>query len=179
MSLQRFDRLLHAINSVLFAVCAVLLTALVFMVGTDVTLRYLFNRPLGWVKEISEYIMLLLPFLLASWIMETDGHLKMDLVLNAVSPRARNLMNAVTYTVGSCIVAILVAFSLRVTVDFYRTSHFTATLLRLPKAIFIAVIFFGLLMLLCQLIRKIIGFISVGQALDRTEKEHVIAKGQH
>ena len=67
---------------VLFYFAAVLLGALVFMVGADIVLRGLFNSPLGWVKEISEYIILALPFLLASWIMETEGHIKMDLLID-------------------------------------------------------------------------------------------------
>ncbi|MEW6667324.1 MAG: TRAP transporter small permease subunit [Thermodesulfobacteriota bacterium] len=156
--LVKFDSLSHKIDMILFAFAAVLLGGLIFMVGADLSLRYLFNMPLGWVKEISEYIILFIPFLVAAWIMETDGHLKMDFVVNAVGPRARRIMNMVSYSVGALVVLILAIFCLRVTLEFYRTGHFTATLLRLPKFIFIAVIFLGFVMLFIQLVRKIIGF---------------------
>lgn len=156
--LVRFDTLFHKIDMILFGFAAVLLGGLIFIVGADLSLRYLFNMPLGWVKEISEYIILFIPFLVAAWIMETDGHLKMDILVNAVGPRARRIMNTVTYSVGALVVLILAVFCLRVTLEFYRTGHFTATLLRLPKFIFIAVIFLGFVMLFLQLIRKIIGF---------------------
>jgi TRAP-type C4-dicarboxylate transport system permease small subunit len=155
-----FDRVFHRLNMVLFYSAAVLLGALVFMVGADIVLRGLFNYPLGWVKEISEYIILSFPFLLAAWIMETEGHLKMDLLIDKLGPRAQNGVNAITYTVGALVVLILSSFSLRVTLEFYRTQYFTATLLKLPKFIFIALIFLGFLMLFLQLIRKIIGFID-------------------
>jgi TRAP-type C4-dicarboxylate transport system permease small subunit len=158
--LAKFDEVFHKIDMVLFVFAAVLLAALVFMVGADITLRYLFNMPLGWVKEVSEYIMLSLPFLVAGWIMETDGHLKMDLLIDAATPRVRNIVNTITYTVSAIVVLILASFSLRVTLEFYRTHYFTATLLKLPKFIFIAIIFLGFLMFFVQLIRKIIGFMT-------------------
>jgi len=155
-----FDRIFHRLNMVLFSTAAVLLGALVFMVGADIILRGLFNRPLGWVKEISEYIILALPFLLASWIMETEGHIKMDLLIDKLSPKAQNGVNAITYTVGAFVVLVLCSFSLRVTLEFYRTHHFTASLLKLPKCIFTAIIFLGFAMLFIQLIRKVIGFVD-------------------
>ncbi len=155
-----FDRVFHRLNMVLFYFAAVLLGALVFMVGADILFRGLFNSPLGWVKEISEYIILSLPFLLASWILETEGHIKMDLLIDKLSPRAQSGLNAITYTIGAVVVLVLCSFSLRVTLDFYRTHHFTATLLKLPKCIFTAIIFLGFAMLFIQLIRKIIGFVD-------------------
>jgi len=162
-----FDRLFHRLNMVLFYSAAVLLGTLVFMVGADILLRSLFNRPLGWVKEISEYIILSLPFLLASWILETEGHIKMDLLVDKLSPRAQSAVNAVTYTIGAVVVLILCAFSLRVTLEFHRTHYFTATVLRLPKFIFTAIIFLGFLMLLIQLIRKIIAFVDRWKSLGK------------
>jgi TRAP-type C4-dicarboxylate transport system permease small subunit len=162
-----FDRVFHRLNMVLFYTAAVFLGALVFMVGADIVLRGLFNSPLGWVKEISEYIILALPFLLASWIMETEGHIKMDLLIDKLSPRAQSGVNAITYTVGAIVLLVLSSFSLRVTLEFYRTHHFTATLLKLPKCIFTAIIFLGFAMLFIQLIRKIIGFIDTWKKVGK------------
>ena len=164
-----FDRVFHRLNMVLFYFAAVLLGALVFMVGADIVLRGLFNSPLGWVKEISEYIILSLPFLLASWILEAEGHLKMDLLIDRLSPRAQSGVNAITYTIGAIVVLVLCSFSLRVTLEFYRTQYFTATLLRLPKFIFTAIIFLGFSMFFIQLIRKIIGFVDRWEKLRKQE----------
>jgi len=162
-----FDRVFHRLNMILFYSAAVLLGALVFMVGADIVFRGLFNSPLGWVKEISEYIILSLPFLLASWILETEGHIKMDLLIDKLSPRAQSGVNAIIYTIGAIVVLVLCSFSLRVTLEFYRTQYFTATLLRLPKFIFTAIIFLGFSMLFIQLIRKIIGFVDCWKKLGK------------
>jgi len=166
-SIAGFDRVFHRLNMILFYSAAVLLGALVFMVGADIVFRSLFNSPLGWVKEISEYIILSLPFLLASWILEVEGHIKMDLLIDKLSLRAQSGVNAITYAAGAVVVLVLCAFSLRVTLDFYRTHHFTASLLKLPKCIFTAIIFLGFAMLFVQLVRKIIGFIDTWRRLGK------------
>jgi C4-dicarboxylate transporter DctQ subunit len=158
--LTRMEKVLHEFDSVLFVFAGICLVGLVAMVGTDIFLRSVFNKPLGWVKEISEYIMIFFPFLLAAWIMEEDGHIKMDLLINNVSPRVRNVMNTVTYILSAIVVLILLCFSFRVTLNLYQTHFFTPTILRLPKFMFIAVISLGFLILFLQLLLKIYGFIS-------------------
>jgi TRAP-type C4-dicarboxylate transport system permease small subunit len=81
-----FDR----INFIMVIISAVFLLGLTFIVGADITLRYLFLRPLGWVKEISEYILVVLGFLVAMDLKD-DGHVKMDLVLTR-SAQSTNLI---------------------------------------------------------------------------------------
>jgi TRAP-type C4-dicarboxylate transport system permease small subunit len=174
--IEGFDRVFHFLNMVLFYFAAVLLGWLIFMVGADIILRSVFNSPLGWAKEISEYIILALPFLLAPWIMETEGHLKMDLLIDKLSPRAQSGLNAITYAVGALVVLILCVFSFRVTLEFFQTHHFTATLLKLPKWIFIAIIFLGFAMLFIQLLRKIYGFIDDWKRLG-AQKTHTKSAG--
>ena len=89
-------RLLDRINTLMIIIAAFLLIALTLIVGADITLRYGFSRPLGWVKETSEYILVFLGFLVAAWILKDDGHVKMDLVLSRLGPRAQTMMNIVT-----------------------------------------------------------------------------------
>ena len=76
--LTRLGRIIDQINFVMVIISAILLLGLTFLVGTDITLRYLFYRPLGWVKEVSEYILVFLGFLVAAWILKDDAHVKME-----------------------------------------------------------------------------------------------------
>jgi TRAP-type C4-dicarboxylate transport system permease small subunit len=92
------------VNTVMVVVSAALLLGLTFIVGADITLRYLFNKPLGWVKEVSEYILVGLGFLVAAWILKDDAHVKMDLVLNKVSSRTQTLLNIITSGISTVIV---------------------------------------------------------------------------
>jgi TRAP-type C4-dicarboxylate transport system permease small subunit len=69
-------RVLDHVNTAMVVISAILILGLTFIVGADITLRYLFNKPLGWVKEVSEYILVGLSFLVAAWILKDDAHVK-------------------------------------------------------------------------------------------------------
>jgi C4-dicarboxylate transporter, DctQ subunit len=153
-------KLLDRVNSLMIVIAAFLLIALTVIVGTDITLRYGFSKPLGWVKETSEYILVFLGFLVAAWILKDDGHVKMDLILSRISPRAQTLMNIITSAVSTLVVLIVSWYSLTVTIEFYRTKLLTPSVLELPKWIFILPIFVGSLLLAAQFLRRTWGLFA-------------------
>ncbi len=109
--LARLGKLFDYLNIVMVIISAILLLGLTFIVGADITLRYLFNKPLGWVKEVSEYTLVGLGFLVAAWILKDDAHVKMDLVLNKVGPRVQTMMNIITSGISTIVVLITTWFS--------------------------------------------------------------------
>jgi C4-dicarboxylate transporter, DctQ subunit len=158
-----FDR----INLIMVVISAVFLLGLTFIVGADITLRYLFLRPLGWVKEISEYILVVLGFLVAAWILKDDGHVKMDLVLTKVSPRTQAMMNIITSAISTIVVFVITWFSVRVTVQFYQTKLVTPSVLEPQKWILIIPIFVGCLLLIVQFIRRTYAFVKKWETLGK------------
>ena len=158
-----FDR----INLIMVVISAVFLLGLTFIVVADITLRYLFLRPLGWVKEISEYILVVLGFLVAAWILKDDGHVKMDLVLTKVSPRAQTVMNIITSGISTIVVFVITWFSVRVIVQFYQTKLVTPSVLEPPKWILIVPIFVGCLLLIVQFIRRTYAFVRKWEILGK------------
>ena len=165
--LARLGRLFDYINIIMVVIGAILLVGLTFIVGADITLRYLFNKPLGWVKEVSEYILVGLGFLVAAWILKDDGHVKMDLVLNKVGPRVQTMMNIITSIISTIVVLITTWFSLRVIVDFYRTKLVAPSVLEPPKWILLTPIFVGSLLLAIQFIRRTYAFMGKWKALGK------------
>ena len=165
--LARLGRLFDYINNIMVVVSAILLLGLTFIVGADITLRYLFNKPLGWVKEVSEYTLVGLGFLVAAWILKDDGHVKMDLVLNKVRPRIQTMMNIITSGISTIIVFIIAWFSLRVIIEFYRTKLVAPTVLEPPKWILLVPILVGSFLLGIQFIRRTCGFIGKWKTLRK------------
>ena len=165
--LTRLGRAFDQINIIMVLIAAILIVGLTFLVGADISLRYLFNRPLGWVKETSEYILVFLGFLVAPWILKEEGHVKMDLVLNNVSTRTQTMMNMITSIISLIVVLIVAWFSLRVTVDFYKTKLLTPSVLELPKWILITPIFVGSLLLAIQFIRRAYVFMVKWNTLSK------------
>jgi C4-dicarboxylate transporter, DctQ subunit len=152
--LARVGRAFDHVNTIMVIVCAILVVGLTFIVGADITLRYLFNRPLGWVKEVSEYILVGLGFLAAAWILKDDGHVRMDLILTKVGPRTQAMMNLITSAFSPIVVLIITVFSLRVTIDFYQTKMVTPTVLEPPKWILMTPIVAGCFLLVIQFLRR-------------------------
>ncbi|MBW1774752.1 MAG: TRAP transporter small permease, partial [Deltaproteobacteria bacterium] len=69
----------------------VLLLFMMLSVTLEVGLRYFLGRPTSWVVEICGYILLYIPFLVAAWVLRREKHVKMDLVLGMLSPKAQSL----------------------------------------------------------------------------------------
>jgi C4-dicarboxylate transporter, DctQ subunit len=165
--LARLGRLFDYLNIAMVVISAILLIGLTFIVGADITLRYLFNKPLGWVKEVSEYTLVGLGFLVAAWILKDDAHVKMDLVLNKVGSRTQTMMNIITSGISTIVVLITTWFTLRVIVDFYRTKLVAPTVLEPPKWILLTPIFVGCFLLAIQFIRRTYGFIGKWKTLSK------------
>jgi TRAP-type C4-dicarboxylate transport system permease small subunit len=163
----RLGRLFDYLNSAMVVISAIMLIGLTFIVGADITLRYLFNKPLGWVKEVSEYTLVGLGFLVAAWILKDDAHVKMDLVLNKVGSRTQTMMNIITSGISTIVVLITTWFTLRVIVDFYRTKLVAPTVLEPPKWILLTPIFVGCFLLAIQFIRRTYGFIGKWKSLSK------------
>jgi C4-dicarboxylate transporter DctQ subunit len=159
-ALTKLGKIFDQINIIMVVISTILILGLTFIVGADITLRYVFLRPLGWVKEVSEYILVALGFLVAAWILKDDGHVKMDLLLNKVSPKAQAVMNIITSIISTVVVLILAWFTVRVMADFYRTKLVTPSVLEPPKWVLLIPIFVGSLLLAIQFIRRTFSFIG-------------------
>jgi len=165
--LTRLGKLFDQVNFIMIIIAAILLVGMTFLVGTDITLRYVFYRPLGWVKEVSEYILVFLGFLVAAWILKDDGHVKMDLVLNNVSPRVQTMMNIITSLISIIVVFIIAWFSLRVILQFYQTKLVTPSVLEPQKWVLMTPIFVGSLLLAIQFIRRTYAFMAKWKTLSK------------
>ena len=61
------------------------------LVVIDVLGRYFFSNPLAWVNEWTEHLMVFIPFFGMAWLVRrAGGHVRIDLVVNALSPRAQD-----------------------------------------------------------------------------------------
>ncbi len=155
------------INTLMVILSAVFFLGLTFIVGADITLRYLFLRPLGWVKEVSEYILVALGFLVAAWILKDDGHVKMDLVISKVNPKTQTLMNIITSMISTLVLLVIALFSARVTLQFYQTRLVAPTVLEPQKWILLTPIFLGVVLLAIQFIRRTFNLVNHWKTLSK------------
>lgn len=149
-----FDRILDFF----FVLAGILLAFSALSVAMAIISRYFFNRPWGWVVEISEYILLYITFLVSARVLMKEGHVKMDIIITHLNPKARSAVNIITSTVCAAACLILTYYGAKVTWDLYKTKAFTYTMYSLPKYIFTMAIFVGSLLLFLQFIRRTYNF---------------------
>lgn len=152
--IRTLNHLLDRTLYLMFILAGFLLVFSMLSISIAVASRYLLGRPIGWVVEICEYILLYMTFMIAAWVLKGEGHVRMDLVLSRLNPRTQSLMNAITSGISAIVCFILAWFGIRVTWELFKTKYFTPTLLELPKSIIVAIISVGSILLLLQLLQK-------------------------
>lgn len=146
-----FDLVLRALT----ALAGVLVIFLMLAVVWEVALRYFMGRPTSWVVESSGYVLVFIPFLVGAWLIRNEGHVKMDLLLNALTPNAQHIVNVVTSLLGSLACFILTYAGVRHVMDLIETQSRTPTPLMLPRAPIASIVVIGSLMMAVEFMFRV------------------------
>jgi C4-dicarboxylate transporter DctQ subunit len=138
-----WDRLIDGI----MVLAGILFWVQMLIVNIEVFSRY-FARPTTWVAEISSILVLWIPFMVAAWVLRKDGHVKMDLLVERLSPGTQALINFITSLAGVVVMLIVAVAGLMTTI--YWIGNRTPTMLMLPRSPIIGIIFFGSLLFAVQ-----------------------------
>jgi len=135
------------------------------ILGYEVVARYFFNAPTIWAQETATYLYMWTMLAAASYTLQEGRHVAVDLVLERVPPRVRNLLAVATGVIGTLFCAI-VAFQayqmIAATVHFGKVS---ATPLRVPLWIPQSALLIGFLLLTFQF-----AFLVVDRAVAAAEQ---------
>ena len=145
--INRFDHVLFQIEVVFMGFGSVLLLVMVFIVSFSVLARYYLKVPSAWTVEVSEYIVVFLTFLSASWVLRKDGHVRLDILLNAVNPKIQLLFNRSTAIIATIACGLLFWFSLQTTIDHFQRNIVSYNILYVPKYLVLLPIPLGSLLL--------------------------------
>lgn len=145
--MQTFVRIWDLIVDVIVALAGILLWGQMIIVNIEVCARYL-GRPTTWAAEISSLLILWIPFMVAAWVLRNEGHVKMDLIVERLSPSSQAMISLLTSVIGIVVMLIVAWAGLMTAINWIGTR--TPTMLMLPKAPMIAIIFVGSLMLAIQ-----------------------------
>lgn len=104
-------RALRVLEYALLCVSIFVILFVMFFVCAEVLMRYAFNSPIPGHLEGSELLMPMIVFLALSYTQSTNGHVGMDLVLEALSPKARRMATIGTLFVAMIVCSVLAYFS--------------------------------------------------------------------
>lgn len=105
-----YERLLNALA---LAACAILF-AVILTTCADVLLRNLLASGIPWSNEVSEYALYLMTMLTAPWLLRQGAHVRVDLLLQAVSARHGWLLEWFVDLSGLLVSLVLAVYGVRI-----------------------------------------------------------------
>ena len=108
------DPLLARCSRGLAGVAGVLLCALALLISLDVTSRQTDGLSMPWSLDVAEYLLYLITFLAAPWVLVSGGHITVDLVVARLAPRARRRADRGANAIGAAASLLLFWFAGRV-----------------------------------------------------------------
>lgn len=98
-------------------IAAILFAAMAVLVCVDVLLRNLGIMSIPWSVEVTEYMLMVSAFLAAPWLVYTNDHIRVDIVLRGLSRGALHIANILGDIVCLVISLVLAVESVRSLVD--------------------------------------------------------------
>ena len=121
----------------------------------EVVMRYFFNRPIAWILEICEYILLYMTFLVAAWVLREKSHIRVDILINRLDPHLQAFISMITSVISAMACLTIAYFSALLTWDYIRRHVPSMEYLKLPAFLIIMIIPFGSLLFAIQFMRDI------------------------
>jgi C4-dicarboxylate transporter DctQ subunit len=136
-------------------------------INYEVIMRYLFNRPTSWVTDLTVYLIPFIVFFSTGWLLGKDGHIKIELLGNVLSPKILNAMNVITSIIGIFVCIIFFGYSMKDTLDAIREKELIVQAIILPKWPVLMLLPIGFFCLILQFIRRAVYFALEGKLPDR------------
>ncbi|HTP61137.1 MAG TPA: TRAP transporter small permease [Burkholderiales bacterium] len=114
-----FDRLIDA----LALVAGLLLCSLALLVCLDVATRALHVMPMPWTLDVSQHALYAVTFCGAPWVLREQGHIAIEIVVERLSPGARNVARRLVDALGALVCLVLVVYACRVLARSYQAGN--------------------------------------------------------
>ena len=101
------EKIIDTLTTTAAVVGGVFTGIMTLIVGYAVVGRYIFNRPIGWSEEISEYLMVWAVFLGAAYTLKKNSHIGVDILTSRLKPETKRIFLLFQYLVGIIFFSIL------------------------------------------------------------------------
>lgn len=151
----KLHRFLNLLNNVMAGIAATMVIFMMLAISYSVMMRYIFNRPVAWIVEISSYLMLYITFLGTAWLLRREGHVGIDLFTGHLSPKQRRVLRSVTSVGGATVGFVLTWKGILITIDYFRRGVMAMDILNTPQYLLMAIIPVGGFLLMIEFILRI------------------------
>ena len=140
------------------------------LTSVDVTCRYVFNAPLLWVYEVTEYFMVVCVYLGLAHTDTVGGHIRIDFLLNRFRSKTRKIIELVNHLLMFGFMVLLTRQAWVLFIDSVRLGRLNMGAAHTPVAPSQLAFFIGCLVFAIHLLKKIVGLISHPANKPETEE---------
>jgi TRAP-type C4-dicarboxylate transport system permease small subunit len=123
---------------------------LMVLVVADVTGRYVFNSPVPMTYEIGSFMLVFIVFLGMAYTQRAGSHIKVEFLTLRLSPKARAVLDLLSYTLGIMLYAAIFYQGFRWAYEGFRVGDYTPGLVAIPRWPSMFAVPFGALLLCLQ-----------------------------
>lgn len=134
---------------------AVLMALIAILIIAEVGMRWLFNYSLPFAWEYAAYCMGGAVFLGAAFTLRTDGHIRVNLLIENVSKPVARRIDMLCSVIGVAICGFLTNAMALKTLDDFRSGSVAPTPTETPLALSDGAIALGFLLLMLQMIARL------------------------
>ena len=142
------------------ALAGAFIVFIMLVMTVHVLMRYFLLMPIRWAVEFTEYLMIWITFLGAAWVLQKEGHIRIDIVPSRLGPRQQALLNTVTSSIMAAICLFLTVYGGIVTYDSLIRGAARTYLYATPLWVLIIVIPIGGFLLFVQAVRRARGYLQ-------------------
>ena len=152
-------KIIRPVSQVLHSVGIGVLMALMLFTGADVTLRYVFNRPIGGSIELTQYMMAIIVAFGLAYCAVVKGHVRVDFVISRFRQRTQAVINSITGLLGFGLFSV-VTWQLFLYIKELFDSGQSSVVMLIPAFPFVAVVALGGAILCLVLLADFLDFLS-------------------
>jgi TRAP-type C4-dicarboxylate transport system permease small subunit len=97
---RSLDTVISQASRVINVIGIISLVVMMLITVADVSLRYVFSRPITGSVELTQYLMAVIGFFGLAWCAVKAGHAKVDLLVTRFPPRSQAIIDGVIYLMG-------------------------------------------------------------------------------
>lgn len=163
-----YDRILDMMTYL----AGILVVCLMLFICSHIFLRFITGRVVvWWALEVSEHIMLYVTFLVCAWLLRSEEHIMMQLLVNSLKPSIQAILKVITSIVIACISWLLIWNGGKVVWEHFQLGLYVIGGLELPTYLILLVIPVGSLFLFIQSLRRIYSNIVAYKGIRKADRE--------
>lgn len=112
LSQNKFERFFDKILNLLFYLSGSIVAFIAISVCYNVFMRYFFKSPPLWVVQATEYSLLWIVFLSASFLLREKGHISIDIMYSRLKGKKKEVVDFAIYLICVFFMGIFTFFSL-------------------------------------------------------------------